>query len=175
MHAQIRTDLAQDPYPPRRVTVPSDRSYEDVIASMEQFIRLRYASARTQLDAPGNRPQPEPDRLSPDGEGPKPGPPSADGPTDLHTTKVTSTSLELAWTNHSEGEMAFIVQRCTGEDGMDFMNAIGQPGQNITTAIDPHVQPGKTYRYRVYAVLPTPQGPHSTGVSEILTVRVPER
>ena len=25
MHAQIRTDLAQDPYPPRRVTVPSDQ------------------------------------------------------------------------------------------------------------------------------------------------------
>jgi len=175
LHALIRTDLAQDPYPHSRVTVPSDRSYEDVIASMEQFIRVRYASARAQLDAPGDRPKPEPVQPSPDNQGPKPGPPSADAPSDLHTVRVTATSVELGWTNHTEGAAAFIVQRCVGEDRTDFMNAIGQGGPNITSARDPQVQPGKTYRYRVYAVLPTPQGPRSTGVSEILNVRVPER
>jgi spore coat protein CotH len=175
LHAQIRTDLAQDPYPSRRATVPSDTGYEDIIASMEQFIRKRYALARAQLDAPGNRPQPEPGQPSPDNEGPKPGPPSADAPSDLHTIRVTSTSVELGWTNHAEGAVAFVVQRCVGDDCTDFINAIGQGGQNITTATDPHVQPGKTYRYQVYSVLPTPQGPRCTGVSNIITAHVPER
>jgi len=157
------------------VTVPSDTGYDDIIAIMEQFIRMRYASARAQLDAPGNRPQPEPVQPSPENQGPKPGPPSADAPSNLHTIRVTSTSVELGWTNHSQGEAAFIVQRCVGDDSADFVNAIGQPGQNITTAIDPHVQPGKTYRYQVYVVLPTPQGSRCTGVSNIVTAHVPER
>jgi hypothetical protein len=175
LHAQIQTDLSLDPYPHRRVTVPSDTGYGDIVASMEQFMRNRYALARAQLDSPGDRPLPEPVQPSPESEGPKPGPPSADAPSDLHTIKVAPAYVELGWTNHTEGAAAFIVQRCVGEDGTDFMNAIGQGGPNITTARDSHVQPGKTYRYRVYAVLPTPQGPRSTGVSEILTVRVPER
>ena len=134
---------------------------------------MRYASARAQLDAPGSRPQPEPVQPSPDNEGPKPGPPSADAPTDLHTTRVRSTGVELAWTNHSEGEVAFIVQRCVGDDCTDFANAVGQPGQKIATAVDPHVEPGKTYRYRVYVVIATPQGPRCTGVSNIVNVHVP--
>ena len=174
LYAQIQTDLARDPFPHGRATVPSDTGYEQIVASMEQFIRDRYALARTQLDAPGDRPKSEPVQPPRDSEGPQPGPPSADAPTDLHTTRVTSTSVELGWTNHTEGAVAFIVQRCVGEVGTNFMNAIGQGGPNITGARDPHVQRGQTYRYRVYAVLPTPQGPRSTGVSKILTVRVPE-
>jgi hypothetical protein len=175
LHAQIRTELAQEPYAPRRVTVPSDTGYEGIIASMEQFIRKRYVLARAQLDAPGNRPQPKPVQPAPENAGPQPGPPSADAPSDLHTMNVTSSSVELGWTDHAQGEVAFVVQRCLGAECTDFANAIGQPGQDLTTAIDSHVQPGKTYRYRVYAVLSAPQGPRGTGVSNIITVHVPNR
>ena len=174
LHNQIRPALEEDPFPPRRVTVPSDSGYEDIVASMEAFIRKRYAMARAQLDAPGNRPQPVAIHATPDQEGPKPGPPSADAPNDLRAVKVSSSGVELAWTDHAKGEMAYVVQRCMGAEATDFTNAIGQSGENINTAIDRNVRRGKTYRYRVYAVLPTPQGPRGTGVSNVITVSVPE-
>jgi hypothetical protein len=75
--------------------------------------------------------------------------------------------------DRAEGEVAFVVQRCTGADATDFVNAIGQPGHDLTSATDNNVRPGVTYRYRVYAVLPTPQGPRGTGVSNTITVSVP--
>jgi hypothetical protein len=174
LYEQIRPALAQDPYEPRRVTVPSDQDYPGILASMEEFIRKRYALARTQLEAPGPRPAFKPPSPRPDQGGPRPGPPSADAPTDLKLVRATSSSVELRWVDHAQGEVAFVVQRCAGADGTDFVNAIGQGGPDITTAIDRDVRPGNTYRYRVYAVLPTPQGPRGTGVSNEITVKVPE-
>lgn len=97
----------------------------------------------------------------------KPGPPSADAPTDLRAVKISASGVELRWKDHAEGEMAFIVQRGTGAECTDFENAIGQPGQDLSSAVEPNVQPGMTYRYRVYAVRPTPQGPQGTGVSKV--------
>ena len=82
--------------------------------------------------------------------------------------------MELQWVDHAEGEVAFVVQRCTGAECTDFMIAIGLGGQNLATAMDCEVQPGMTYRYRVYAVLPTPQRPRRTGVSKVVTVTIPE-
>jgi hypothetical protein len=174
LYAQLRPALEEDPYPPRRVTVPSDAGIEDVLASMEQFIRNRYALARTQLDTPGERPAGRPLTPGRNDDGPRPGPPSPDAPTDLQAVRVSSAGVELRWVDHADGEVAFIVQRCTGAECADFENAIGQGGQDLTTATDRQVQPGKTYRYRVYAVLPTPQGPRGTGVSNAQTVTIPE-
>ena len=173
LHEQIQPVLQEDPYPQRRATVPSDSGMEDVLASMEKFIRDRYALARAQLDTPGDRPPPQPMPSGPDHEGPRPGPPSPDAPTDLRAVRVSAAGVELEWVDHAEGEMAFIVQRCTGAQCTDFVNAIGQGGEDLTNATDPKVQPGLTYRYRVYAVRPTPQGPRGTGVSNVETVTVP--
>ena len=69
--------------------------------------------------------------------------------------------------------MAYVVQRSVGSEAANFANAIGQGGQDIRTAIDRNVEPGKAYRYRVYAVRATPQGPRGTGVSNVITVPVP--
>ena len=173
LHEQIRADLAEDPFPPRRATVPSDTRYEDILASMETFIRQRYALARAQLDAPGERPQPQPMQPPADQQGPQPGPTSDDAPTDLRAVKVASSSVELRWTNHAEGAGGYVVQRCIGADAANFANAIGQGGRDISLAIDRDVQPGKIYRYRVYAVRPTPQGPQGMGVSNVITVSIP--
>jgi len=175
LHEQIRADLTEDPFPSRRGTVPSDSGYQDILASMEDFIRKRYDSARSQLDAPGNRPRPENMQPTSDQTGPQPGSPSADAPTGLRAVKVSPSSVELRWTNHADGAVAFVVQRCTGTDASAFTNAIGQGGRDITTAVDRNVQPGKTYRYRVYAVLPTPQGPRGTGPSNVITISIPEK
>lgn len=53
----IRDDLKKDPFPHRRVTTPGNESYDDIVASMKQFARKRYASARAQLADPGERPK----------------------------------------------------------------------------------------------------------------------
>ena len=174
LHEQIRADLAEDPFPPRRATVPSDTGYQDILASMETFIRQRYALARAQLDAPGERPQPQPMQPPADQQGPQPGPPSDDAPTHFRAIKAASSGVELRWTNHTDGAAGYVVQRCAGAAATNFANAIGQGGQDIPTAIDRNVQPGKTYRYRVYAVRPTPEGPRGTGVSNVITVSIPE-
>jgi spore coat protein H len=173
LHEQIRSALAQDPYPPRRVTVPSDWGYPDILSSMEAFIEKRYLLARAQLDAPGKRPPSSTMSSSPAPEGPNPGLLSADAPSDLHVRKVTSATVELAWKDHAQGEVAWIVQRCAGADCTDFTNFIGQGGPNITTAVDREVRPGMTYRYRVYAMVPTANGPRGTGVSNVLAVTIP--
>ena len=128
---------------------------------VEKFVRDRYALARTQLDAPGDRPAAQPMPSGPEHDGPKPGPPSADAPSDLQAVTVSVAGVELRWVDHAEGEIASIVQRCTGADCTDFVNAIGQPGQDVTNATDRNVRPGMTYRYRVYAVRPTPQVPRA--------------
>ena len=56
-YALIKDDLEADPFPHRRATVPSDRSYDDVVASMKDFVRKRHASALKQLQKPGERPK----------------------------------------------------------------------------------------------------------------------
>jgi hypothetical protein len=66
-----------------------------------------------------------------------------------------------------------VVQRCVGAGCEDFANHIGAPGENIETTVDPHARSGRTYRYRVYAARPTPQGPAGTGVSNVIEVEVP--
>ena len=60
------------------------------------------------------------------------------------------------------------------EHGPISVNAIGQGGQDLSSATDRNVQLGMRYRYRVYAVRPTPQGPRGTGVSNVETVTIPE-
>ncbi|HJN09494.1 MAG TPA: CotH kinase family protein [Pirellulaceae bacterium] len=53
----IKQDLQADPFPHRRVTVPGDRSYDDIVDSIKGFVRKRYASALQQLENPGPRPE----------------------------------------------------------------------------------------------------------------------
>ena len=174
LYEVIKPELANDPFPPRRVTNPEDRDYETIVESMRDFIRRRYATARAQLDQPGPRPKFVPTRMRPDA-GPQPGSPSDDAPTDLRVTACTANSVSLAWTDNARGEAATIVQRAMGEQGDEFHNVIGRPGDDVTSADDSQVEPGRTYRYRVYAVRPTPQGPQGTGVSNTVVVHVPER
>jgi hypothetical protein len=167
LHRLIADDLARDPFPPVRITNPTDRGYADILTSMETFIRKRYTLARAQLDNPGARPRND--------DGPRPGPDSADAPAGLRAVRVTSSSVELSWTDRANGEVAVVLQRANSADSDDFVNTIGQPGENITTAIDRDVRPGRVYRYRVYAVFPTSQGPRGSGVSNTITVTIPDR
>ncbi|MHB9079204.1 MAG: CotH kinase family protein [Pirellulaceae bacterium] len=175
LHEQIKADLVSDPFPHRRVTNPEDQDYESIVASIKEFARRRYETARAQLDNPGDPPQIV--RSSPrpaQGPQPEPGSPSADSPSELHVVAQTATSVTLQWKDNASGEAAHVLQRVAGEgaQGEEFRNYIGAPGADVTEITDGNVAPGQTYRYRVYAVRPTPTGPQGTGVSNTVTVRV---
>jgi spore coat protein CotH len=169
----IKGDLEDDPFPHRRVTNPEDRDYESIVASIKDFVRRRYDTARAQLDNPGTRPAIVRNSPRPE-QGPQPGPPSPDAPSALHVTACSARSVTLQWTDNAMGAAVCIVQRAVGEEGQEFGNHIGLPGDDVTEATDNRVTPGQTYRYRVYAIRPTPAGPQGTGVSNTIVVRVPD-
>ncbi len=130
-------------------------------------MRARYAQARAQLDDPMvvEPSPPEP------GPMPTPGEPSADAPTDLRVLSADAEGVRLAWTDNATGEVAHIVQRCTGEGCEGFANRIGLQGSAVTEAHDPSARSGSVYRYRVYGLHATPQGPAGTGVSNVVEAR----
>ena len=188
LYGQIADDLADDPFPHKRATNPRDRGYDDILASMKDFFQRRYTTARAQLDdpkktapmamrRPGSPAHGPPRGRRPGSPGPgdpqpHPGPPSPDAPSDLKVTASGAGRVQLAWTDNASGEGATIVQKCLGADCDDFANAVGLPGSDVTSGTDVNVQPGMTLRYRVYAMTPTPQGPHGTGPSNVVTVTV---
>ena len=174
LYARIKDDLEQDPFPHRRVTNPEDQDFDGIIDSIKQFVRDRYALARAQLNDPGERPQFARHRR-PDAQGPMPGESSGDAPTQLMVVAVTAQKVSLRWKDNAQGEAGHVVQRADHRGATQFRNHIGRPGQDRSTAADVRVQPGRTYRYRVYAVHPTPGGQRGTGVSNVITVYVPDK
>jgi len=70
-------------------------------------------------------------------------------PTDLHTTAVTASQVDLAWTDHSTVENGFSIERKTGAAGT--WAEIGTVGPNVTAFPDPGRTEGTTYVYRVRA------------------------
>ena len=174
LYEQIKDDLARDPFPQRRVTNPEDRDYGTIVASLQNFVRRRYETARTQLEAPGSPPDFVKQRLQPN-RGPQPGKPSRDDPTELSLVAQSPAKITLQWKDNAEGEVGHILQRAEGATGDNFRNHRGQPGANVTRLSDTQVASGKTYRYRVYAVYESAKGQRGTGVSNSITVRIPDR
>jgi len=74
-------------------------------------------------------------------------PPAA--PTSLMTTAVTSSQVDLAWTDNSGNEDGFVIERST--DGGATWNPVGQTGAGVATFSDTTVIPGNSYLYQVYA------------------------
>ena len=167
--------LEGDPYPQRRVTNPRTVGWRKILDSMKAFSRKRYRTARAQLADPLTEPPVYRDDRRRQGRspGPAPGPSSKDAPSLLRATTVEARKVVLVWTDNAEGEVFFAVQRCRGAGCTDFANHVGSEGENIRTLTDTGAQSGETYRYRVYAVRRTPQGPRGTGVSNVIEVTVP--
>lgn len=172
LYERVKDDLADDPFPHRRATNPEDRDFNSIVTSIKNFVRLRYKTARAQLDDPGNRPRIVRNRRR---RPPQPGKPSKDAPTELRVFARTASKVTLRWQDNAEAEAGHIVQRADGEKGQEFRNHIGRPGRESSTAEDTGVVAGRTYRYRVYAVHPTPDGLQGTGLSNTITVHIPEK
>src|SRR5262249_31112607 len=76
------------------------------------------------------------------------GVPSA-SPSNLIATASSTTQVTLSWTDNSNNEQGFIVQRST--DGGQTWSNVRTLGANVTTHVDKTVTAGRTYAYRVEA------------------------
>ncbi|MCC7518713.1 MAG: fibronectin type III domain-containing protein [Verrucomicrobiae bacterium] len=70
-------------------------------------------------------------------------------PTALSATAVSSSEIDLSWTDTSSNETAFQIERQTGSGGYVLIAAVGVNG---TSFHDTSVSDGVTYSYRVRAV-----------------------
>ena len=76
--------------------------------------------------------------------------------------------IHLRWRDNSDREELTIVQRCHGVACTTFENRAGIAPDQPPEFVDDAIQPGVTYRYRVYAAWGTPEGPMGTGPSNIV-------
>jgi peptidoglycan/xylan/chitin deacetylase (PgdA/CDA1 family) len=85
------------------------------------------------------------------GSSPPPPPPVVvAAPTNLIATATSSNQVNLSWTDNSNNETSFALERCTGASCSNFA-ALGTVSANVTSYTDSSAQPSTSYRYRVLA------------------------
>ena len=94
-------------------------------------------------------------------------------PSGLTITSITSGSVILAWTDNSNNETGFKIQRKQGATGT--YTQIGTPGANATTYTDNDTAllDGTQYYYKVSATNSAGDSPFSNEVNGITTLKVP--
>src|SRR4029453_9011987 len=75
---------------------------------------------------------------------------TVNAPANLTAVPGTSTQINLAWTDSSNNEEGFKIERCQGSSCSNFME-IAQVGDGVTTYSDTGLSASTTYRYRVRA------------------------
>lgn len=100
-----------------------------------------------------------------------PGQPPA-APTNLVATAVSSTQVDLSWTDNANNEDGFTVERST--DGGVTWAQIGQTGANVTSFSDLAVEPKMTYDYRVYAFNAGGPSPYSNVATAVTPGEIPQ-
>lgn len=90
-------------------------------------------------------------------------PPAA--PSDLKATRVSTSRIDLIWTDSAANEDGFRLERCAGVLGLacDNFAQIAQTGPDVTSYSDTAATPAHGYRYRVRAF-------NTAGVSEYSNV-----
>ena len=76
-------------------------------------------------------------------------PPPPAAPANLTATAISSSQINLAWTDNSNNETAFIIQRKAGASGT--YSTIAIVASNVTTYLDLGPATGTTYFYKVQA------------------------
>ncbi|MGH9861796.1 MAG: fibronectin type III domain-containing protein [Candidatus Acidiferrales bacterium] len=92
----------------------------------------------------------------------KPSIPAA--PSNLAAAAVSSSQINLTWTDNSNNEDGFKIERCLGATCQNFAQ-IAQIGPNATAYSDTSLSAGTAYRYRVRAFNAGGNSPYSNMVS----------
>ena len=89
-------------------------------------------------------------------------------PTDLLATALSTTQVELVWTDNSFNELGFLIRRRTGTTGPWLVMAT--VGTNATSYRDPNMMPGQTYYYTVTPVTMAGEAPSSAEVGVTMPI-----
>lgn len=75
----------------------------------------------------------------------------AAAPGNLRATAVSSSRINLMWTDNSSNETGFKIERCVGKGSDCDFGQIAQVGPGVTAYSDANLSHSTTYRYRVRA------------------------
>jgi formylglycine-generating enzyme required for sulfatase activity/transcriptional regulator CtsR len=92
-------------------------------------------------------------------------------PTGLSATAISSTQINLAWTDNSTNETGFKLERKTGSGGT--YTQIATPTTNSTTYNDTGLSASTTYYYRIRATNGIGDSGNATETSAITTLTIP--
>ena len=76
--------------------------------------------------------------------------PAPNAPSNLNATAVSTSQINLSWSDNSGNEDGFKIERCTG-NGCSNFGQIATVGANVTTFPNTGLTPNTRYRYRVRA------------------------
>jgi mono/diheme cytochrome c family protein len=101
--------------------------------------------------------------------------PTEHDPSDLVVASIDpAKGVRLEWTDNSDIDAAFIVDRCEGAGCENFAPVLYFEVPEHDHAVDAFVEPSKTYRYRVYVIFPDPATQFGiSGASNIVDVTTP--
>jgi titin len=88
----------------------------------------------------------------------------------LSGNAISPTQINLRWTDNSNNETGFQVERCTGNNCSNFAQ-ITQTGANVTTFPNTGLTGNTWYRYRVRAI----NGSGNSAYSNTISVKTPKR
>jgi predicted phage tail protein len=71
-------------------------------------------------------------------------------PSNLVATTVSRTQINLSWTDNSDNESGFKIERCKGANCTNYAE-VAQVTANVTTFANTGLTKNTTYRYRVRA------------------------
>lgn len=86
-------------------------------------------------------------------------------PSGFTATTVSTTQINLSWTDNTASEAGFKIERCAGAGCSDFAQ-ITAVGANVVSYQDTSVCNGTSYSYRVRAYRTAAPGPWDSGYSE---------
>lgn len=100
----------------------------------------------------GSQPTPTPTPTPEPTPTPTPAPTAPVAPSNLIATPVSTTQINLVWTDNSNNETGFTIERCTGNGCTNFAPVPQSPvGADVTTFSDSGLVANTRYRYRVRA------------------------
>jgi PKD repeat protein len=99
-----------------------------------------------------------------------PGATAPAGPTGLSVSVVSSSQLNLAWSDQSDNENGFLIERSTNGTSFTQITAVSW---GVTTFSDTGLSPGTTYNYRVQAFNDVGNSGYSNTANATTTAGVP--
>jgi chitodextrinase len=91
-------------------------------------------------------------------------------PSNLAGTAVSATQINLSWTDNSNNETGFSIERCVGNSCTNFAQ-IATVGANVTTFPNTGLTKNTWYRYRVRAF----NAAGNSAFSNVITVKTPPK